>query len=101
MGTIEAREDVLHRAAVAELIAGETGLHDGLIAGSGKFIEDAEADYVVLRAACGMRDAVADETVQYFAGARGGKVRRGSVRGLGCGRLQAFERKKKYGGENE
>src|SRR5277367_2530969 len=67
----EARQDILDRAAVALFVAGEASLYRGQVTGIGKFVEDAAADYVVLRAAGGMGNAIADETIQDFAGTRG------------------------------
>jgi len=91
----------LHRAAVALFIAGETGLNGWRVTGAGKLIEDAAADYVVLRAAGGMRDAVADQAIENFTGARGGKFRGGDGGGPGRGGAQAFEGKKKDCCEND
>jgi len=68
---IEARQHVLDCAAVALFIAGETGLHGWRVTGTGKLVEDAAADYLVLGAARGMRDAVADQAIENFTGAGG------------------------------
>jgi hypothetical protein len=88
---VEARQDVLDRAAVASFVTGESGLYRGRVAGAGKFIEHAAADDIVLRTAGGMRDAVAHQAIENFTGARGRKFSgrdRGWLRGR---RAQAFE----------
>jgi hypothetical protein len=88
---VEARQDILDRAAVALFVAGESGLDCWRVPGGGELIEDAAADYIVLRASGGMRDAVAHEAIENFTGARGGKFS-GRDRGwLRCRRAQAFE----------
>ena len=91
----------MDRAAVALFIARETGLHRWRVTGAGEFVEDAAADYIVLRAARGMRDAVADQAIENFPCARGGKFRGGDGGGFGRGRAQAFEGKKKDNCENQ
>jgi hypothetical protein len=91
----------LDRSAVALFVAGETGLDGWQVTGVGELIEDAAPDHIVLRAAARMRDTVADEAIQYLECARGGKFCGGGTGGLGRGRAQAFERKKKDSCKNE
>jgi hypothetical protein len=81
-------------------IAGETCLHGGRITCAGKLVEDASADYIILRAAGGMRDAIANKAIENFAGARGRKFRGRDCGGLRRWRAQAFKGKNKDNCEN-
>jgi hypothetical protein len=69
LSAIQARENVMHRRAIALFVAREPLLHGGLVTGFGELLHYPAPHCVVLGTSGGMRNAIPNKTVQDFAGA--------------------------------